>query len=105
MRILLVCLFVVGCGPLEPTVPTDRPPPPRAQRFNTCAQLRALWPDGVRMAGGTYDPSWNHAERRTYALNYRRLDEPGGEIPYNPPGGMRRTGDDRSTATGGYLCG
>ena len=56
----------------EPTPDPDPPEPdhPPVQRFQNCTAMRgAGWYDGVRRSGGTYRPSWDDAERRTYGLN------------------------------------
>ena len=48
----------------------DTPGHPPIQRFQNCTAMRgAGWMRGVNRNGGTYQPSWNAAERQTYNLN------------------------------------
>ena len=87
----VVALAVGGCAPLDGVRAPEPPEPPRAQRFNTCAQMRAAgWTEGVYRYGGTYDPTWNQAERHTYGLNLR-LDRLASE-PVSAPAGDPRLG-------------
>ena len=51
---------------VNPAAP-DHPP---VREFGNCTAMRgAGWNRGVNRNGGTYRPSWNDAERRTYNLN------------------------------------
>ena len=51
--------------------PTPNNPPVRA--FNNCAAMHSAgWTRGVNRNGGTYQSSWDSAERQTYRLNTAR---------------------------------
>ncbi len=46
---------------------------PPVKTFKNCTDLRAAgWARGVTRSGGTYDSSWNKAEKQTYTLNAKK---------------------------------
>ena len=62
---------VTVSGRPEPEPPESNHPP--VQRYRNCDAMRAAgWVRGVNRNGGTYRPSWNDAEIRTYNLNTTR---------------------------------
>ena len=66
----------ISCETLTPreTQPEDPPDTshPPVQAFANCSAMRSAgWNRGVNQSGGTYQNSWDDAERRTYALNTR----------------------------------
>lgn len=60
-------------APAAASVATPSQDHPPVVKFRNCTMLRdAGWTRGVRRNGGTYDDSWDAAERRTYSLNPAR---------------------------------
>ena len=72
-RVLSGCASTeIACELEEPKeeLAADHPP---VESFRNCTLMRAAgWDRGVNVNGGTYQPAWDDAERRTYQMNTGR---------------------------------
>ena len=66
--ILVACRSTAISCDLTMPLPVAAHPP--IQAYPSCDAMRAAgWTRGVNRDGGTYQPAWDEAEKRTYALN------------------------------------